>query len=833
MAAFFRRIYYLLNRRRFDRELENDMEFHREMAAREGRRNFGNMLRLREQAREAWGWTWIDRLLQDLRYAARMLARSPGFTLTAVLVLAIGIGVNVSAFSFFNTMVLKPLPVSDPGTLVRLQRRSPENVVGQMPYPSATFYRDHAKSLSAVIAVMSVRPMLVDNGTERERATFVTSNYFTELGISADLGRLINPTPEAAPVVVLSHEFWQRRFGADPAIVGKTVHLNGRQATVIGIAPYAFPGLGDQRAAMWLPIEEQPYFVENSNVLTDSSTNSVRMYARLAPGVSAKMAEQELLSLTNELRRQHPKEIWDREYIHSDPGGYLQVMQPEMRPVVAMVAMLALLILAVACANLGGLMLARGVTREHEIGIRIAIGAGKGRIFRQLFTESLVLASLGSLAGIVVSYAVLRAALRELDAPIWLSAAPDWRVLLFVVGMTLAAAVFFGLAPAWMIARQQQRKTMARQILVGTQIASSCVLLIVASLLVRAVHHALYTDPGFGYERTLSIDPELGQHGYTPTAARAYLEQMQGRLRAIPGVTSSSLVRLPPLGRTVSRIGTEIGGQPVDIYPNWVTPEYFGTMSIPLLMGRNLLPGEKNVVVVSKSLAIKEWPGENPLGKLFTTGGRKDTVVGVVGNARVNAINDDDAVELYWTAQNLDMPEMSVIVKTRGAPEDLSPLVKSIAGSLDPKLFPEIQQIKSLFHENVSYLERIAMAASLVGTVAMLLAAVGIIGLVAFTVSQRMKEIAIRLALGARHVQVLTAVLGQFRWPVTLGIMMGVGFAAGTSKVLRKALYGVSNLDPVSYATAIAVLVAIVAIAALLPARRALRVDLAKILHYE
>ena len=480
MGEIFRRIRYLLHRRRFDKELESDMEFHREMAAREGRNNFGNTLRMREQAREAWGWTWLDRLGQDLRYAARTLGRSPGFTLTAVLVLAIGIGVNVAGFSLFNMVALKPLPVPDPGSLVRLERRSPQSYTSEMPYASALFYRDHAKSLSAMMAVLGVPPMEIDGDLQPTSASFATANYFAELGTRAAYGRMFEPAREddasAAPVAVLSYSLWQRRFGADPSVVGRTIHLNGKPATVIGVTPYDFATLGGQHPDIWLPIAQQPYFVEGSKVLTNPSASSVRMWGRLAPGVSPKMAAQELLALTNELRRQHPKDIWNNEYIDIKPGAHLQVMQPEMYRVAAMVAVLTLLILAVACANLGGLLLARAVTREHEMGIRIAIGASRGRIFRQLCTESLLLAFLGAAAGLGLSYVVLRVALSRLDTPKWVTAVPDWRVLLFTIGISVVAALFFGLTPALQIARQRQRKTIARQVLIGAQVAASCVL---------------------------------------------------------------------------------------------------------------------------------------------------------------------------------------------------------------------------------------------------------------------------------------------------------------------------------------------------------------------
>lgn len=841
MKEMLRRLSYLLSRNRRGRELEDEMAFHREMAERAGRpearRRFGSPVRLREQAREAWGWTWIDRLGQDLRYGARMLARSPGFTLLAVLVLAVGIGVNVSAFSLFNMVALKPLPVRDPGSLVRLERRSPEDNTDVMPYPSVLFYGEHAKSLSAAMAVLGIPPMQVDEDMQPVSASFVTPNLFTELGTNAAYGRLFDPvregTRQAPPVAVLSYGFWQRRFGGDPSVVGRIVHLNKKAVTILGVTPYAFAGLGGKGPDIWLPMAQQPYFVEGSHVLMDPTDSSVKMWARLAPGVTAKMAEDELRVLTNELRKQYPKQIWNNEYIHSDPGGHMQVMQPDMYRVAAMVALLTLLILAVACANLGGLLLARAVAREHEMGIRVAIGASWQRIFRQLCTESLLLAVLGAGAGLALGCAVLQVALSRLDAPKWLSAAPDWRVLLFTIAVTVLAAVFFGLAPALQIARQRHRKTLVRQVLMGAQVGASCVLLIVSVLLVRATQHALYTDPGFGYEQLLSIDAQLGKYGYSSAAARAYLDQIQSRLRAVPGVRSVSLVNLPPMGHSVSRFKREAEGHALLVYPNTIEPGYFETMGIPILLGRTFYAGEKNAVIISESMARQQWPGQNPVGKPVEDGTNKDIVVGVAGNAHINAISNDDAVEEYWAAQTDDMPGMVVMVRTAGAPDGLPATAKAISESLDPKLFPEIRQLKVLYHDNVSGAEKLAMIVSLIGLVAVFVAGVGIIGMVAYTVSQRTKEIAIRLALGAQPFQVLSSVLQQFTWPVLLGVVAGVASTAAMSRILREALYGISNLDPLSYAAAIFVLLGIVGFAALLPARRALKLDIARALHQE
>ncbi len=332
-----------------------------------------------------------------------------------------------------------------------------------------------------------------------------------------------------------------------------------------------------------------------------------------------------------------------------------------------------------------------------------------------------------------------------------------------------------------------------------------------------------------------SVDAQLGRQGNITRRQRreAYLDAMQERIQALPRVKSVSLVKLPPMGHTVSRMDEEINGHPIAVYPNWVTSGLFETMGIPLRLGRTFHMGEKNAVVVSANPWREgEWPGQNPIGQQLENGNAKDTVVGVAGDAHVNAANDDDAVEQYWPAQQADMPEMVVMVRTAGEPGSLPPMIKGISESMDARLFPEIREMKVLYHDNVLQLiENISRAVTLIGMVAMLVAAVGIIGLVSFSVSQRMKEIAIRTALGAGRVQLLTAVLRQFVWPVAIGVAAGAGIAAAASRVLRIALYGVSNLDPASYAAAILVLMVILGLAALLPARYALRLDLAKTLH--
>jgi predicted permease len=846
MNDLLRRLHYLLHRRRFDRELANDLEFHREMAESAGR-PLAHPLQLREQARDAWGWTWIDRFSQDVRYAARVLRKSPGFTLAAVLMLAIGIGVNVAIFGFFDLMVLRPLNVRDPATLLRFHRRAPQRYAFAMPYPEMAFFRRHATTLSAVLA-FNTTGVAVEGEDKQVEASFVTANFFSELGAAPRLGRLLDPArdaaPDADPVVVLDEGFWQRHFGADPSVVGRTIRLNGKPAAIVGVASRDFSGLRLNDSPLYLPITQQPYFTPGSQLLTDFTINSVRMWGRLRPGVAPKAAEEELKSLAAQLRKQHPDDIWEKETLPSDPGGYAESMmigdrsgtgsekQNELFPVIALVATLGLLILAVACGNLGSLLMARGVAREREIAIRVAVGAGKGRLIRQLFTESLLLALLGAAAGMALGYAVLRGLMTATGSPAWLDASPDWRVAVFALGVGCLSAILFGLMPAFQAARQRHRATIARQVLVGAQVAASCVLLIVAGLLGRALKHVMSNNPGFDYQQVIAIDPRLGLHGYSPARAQAYLDTLQNRLRALPGVDSVSLAQSPPLGRRSEIAGVDLDGRHMRVQINRIDPQFFQTMKIPLLRGRNLMRGEPHAIVIGESLARAAWPGQDPLGKKFTMD-EPYTVVGIAGTARVVKLEDSDSVEVYFPIAPADLPGTSVLVRTAAAPEGLVRQVASTAKSVDPNTFPEVQLMKSGFRQKLRGAESSALAVSALGFVADLLACLGIVGVVAYAVSQRTREIGIRMALGARPAHILSVVLRQFSRPLAAGLLLGVAAAAALSGLLRGQLYGISNLDPMAYLGAVGLFALTVAVAALWPARRALRVDPMRALRHE
>jgi predicted permease len=844
MRELLRRIHYLLNRRRMDEELAEELESHREMAAEALGKPLGDLLRLREDSREAWGSMWIDRLGQDLRFAFRSMRTSPGFTLSAVLVLAIGIGATVAAFASFNMVMLRPLPVTDPHSLLRFQRQGPEQFWSDLPYPAVAFYRENTRTLSAVLALTTARVQHEADETEL-RTYFVTGNFFAELGGGAAAGRLFTAADEAPatePMVVLGHRFWTSRFDSNTDVVGSSIRLNGKPVRVVGVAAETFSGLGSDTPAFWALITQHPYFVHGSQILTDFSgerKSGVSMWGRLAKDATPRAAEDELASLAARLRLHHPEDVWEGERLPSEPGGYPQSvgsvsrgsgppqsLEDRVYPMAALVGALVLMILAVSCGNLGSLLLARGASREREITLRVAIGAGTSRLIRQLFTESLLLALLGALAGLLLGWAVVKTLLAVTEAPPWFDPSPDWRVATFAVVMGVVSALFFGLMPALHLARQRHRMTFTRRFLIGAQVASSCILLIVAGLLIRAFDRMASLDQGFEYEHALVVDPSLSEHGYVPARARAYLEELEARLRGIAGVASVARTSTPPLGGERITARLEIEGRKHDVHIHQVDTAYLETMKIPLRRGRGLMAADLSGVVVSESLARARWPNEDPLGQLFQVGEPTPlTVVGIAGNARSLALQDPDAMELYRLASEGDFPGMALMVRTNGPSEAVVAAVSDAAKGLDPNLAPRVLLLKDQFQQRLGDVEQGALAVSLLGLIALIVASLGIVGLVAYAVAQRTKEIGIRMALGAEPGHILRSLAAQFHRTVALGLLAGVGGAAALSQLLRRELYGLSTFDPLSYIGAVSLFVCVTGLAALIPARRALRVD--------
>ncbi len=823
MGELWRRIWYLLNRSRFERELAEEMEAHRAMKGREEPR-FGNMLRLREEAQDQWGWSWLDALTQDLRFAGRLLRRSPAFTLTAVCVLALGVGVNLAAFQLIDLAALSSLPVRSPETLVKLHRRDLRGMGTSFSYPAFDFYRRHQSSLASTIGLAYGDVTLENDDTRRVNAEFVTGNYFSELGAMPVAGRLLDPADDssaAPPVVVLSERLWRSRFAADPTLIGRTIRLNARPFTVAGVASGMFVGIGDEFASLWMPIMQHSAAFPGSTLLEDWNAEPLRFYARLREGVGPAAAEAELASVAAALRTLRPDDFRGGERLVARPAGQLMSLA-EAGPMFALTAALVGLILVAACMNLGLLMLSRTISRDREFAIRLSVGAARSRIVRQLLTEHLLLGVVGTSAACFVSAISTRAVLWLIGAPPGLI--PRFNARVFVAAITLAivSSLGVGLGPAWQTLRPvTTRRLRLRSVLLGVQVTAASTLLIVSTLLVRGVTRIAHVPLGFDYEQTLVAYAGLSSHGVAPAAALEYWRSANARIRQIPGVKNAALTPLPPFGNRVT-----INRERTVFYH--VTPSYFDTMRIAVKRGRVFSDGESGMALVSESLAQRRWPGEDAIGKLYEGA----TIIGITADARTVRLSERAATECYLAIAPAQMPQAVLVVRaddplTAGSP------IRTALRNTDPRLIPSIVLLKDAFESRLEEPRRVAVIASGIGVCALLLAVTGLAGIVAFTVSQRRREIGVRVALGARPIHVLTAVARQFTVPILCGAAAGSALAAAVATVLSKEMFGVARLDPLAHGGSFLLFV-VVAVAASLPSlRRALRVDPITTLRHE
>ncbi|HXB73658.1 MAG TPA: ABC transporter permease [Candidatus Acidoferrales bacterium] len=725
---WLRRVWYLLNRRRLERELADEMAFHREMMAREGRSGFGSSMRLGEDARQVWGTVWLDRLWQDLVYGLRVLHKSAGFTATAVLVLGLGIGVELTVFRLVLGE-LKPPSVPDPDSFVALTRSAPGSNSTLVPYPQFAFYRDQAQLFQSVFASSSDTVALGETpaggAAEPVPAEFITAGYFSKTGAHALYGRLLDAhedeRPDSECAALLSQRFWQRRFGGDLSLIGRTVKLNGKPVRIVGVLPPGLRGLNGRRVSIWLPMAKQPYVVEGSKLLTDWGSG-IWMHARLKPGVAPEASEAETRALAARLRADWPKQIWKGEWLTATPVNRLETRSIG---IMLLTASLVLLVLVVACANLGTLLLARGAVRDREIRIRMALGAARRRVVRQLLTESLLLAVMGSLAALALSSIAIKVVQAQSETPDELSVAPDWRVLAATMGIAILAAAVFGLAPALRLtsptASEHRRGggSRARTVFLAVQVGPSCVLLMVSGLLMRGLQRLVTQGPGFDYRQVVWIDPGLRAHGYDAASARPYVEALRQRVRAIPGVQRVSLAWLPPWGHRVSGVN-EHGHQ---VRLNHVDEEYLRTMGIQLLRGRTFRPGEQGVALVSEALASWQWPAADPLGKNLTVGDPA-VVVGVFASVNTSGVENTGVMEIYYPLVK-EWAEAVVVARVAGRPANYARALEDATSALDRKLRPQAQLLEAEYQRVVANGGRMAAGISLLGTVALLLAAIG------------------------------------------------------------------------------------------------------------
>jgi len=814
MKEVFRRIWYLLNRSRFDRELLEDMAAHREMKGETGPA-FGNVLRLREEARDAWGWTWIDRLAQDVRFAFRLLARAPAFTAAATAVLAFGVGLNLAAFQVFDTVALSWLPVRSPETLVRVTRRSPKSSSTALSYPSFDFYRERSTSVTA-LGLVDGDVTLGEDRRHHVTVGFVTANYFGELGVAPLTGRLLeaeDERPGAGAVITLSETLWKAQFGADPEIVGRTIRVNDRPFTVTGVLPAVFVGLDDHGVA-WIPLAQHPLAFEGSTLLRDTRATPVRMFGRLRPGFSREAAEAELKPLVDSWRQTDPAGTWDDEWLSLRPAGRFVPLDQMNGGALALVSCLIALVLVTACMNLGLLLLARSIGREREFAIRLSVGATRGRIVRQLVTEHLMIAGLGAIAGCAVSTAATRFMLALIDVPPGLTPHFSLRIAFVAAGLALLSSILFGLTPAVQALKPAPTRLRFRNALLAVQVGAACVLLIVSALLVRAVERVTRVPLGFEYATTLLLDPDLASFSMNGEAADDYWQQLDQRMRSVHGVEAIALASLPPLGNrvTINRKGTIF---------HHVSPSFFETMEIPIRRGRVFAPGEPAVVIVSETLARREWPGQDPLGKLYDGA----TVAGVAGDARTIRIGDPSTTECYRPIELGQLAGAVMVIRVRDRPDAAAASVSASAQAVDRRVLPAVSLLRDRLDAKLETPRQMAMVTSALGLCALLLAVTGLAGLVSFTVSQRTREIGLRMALGARAADIVGSIARQFTVPVVIGFVCGAACATLAGTILSRELFGLSAIDPISYGGAALIFVLVVCVATLPAVRRALRID--------
>jgi len=893
--------------RKRERELEREIQHHLQMAATErsergasrgeaqaaAKREFGNVDLVKEVTRDAWGWRWLRERVEDVRFGSRMLRKNPGFTAVAVLTLALGVGVNTTVFTAFDSLALKPLPVKDPASVVRLERWFSSGASGDIQYafsyPEYLYYLDKNHGFSGLIAVSWPTQVLAtppaepfaDSGAARELLTLegqlVSTNYFSVSGINTVIGRPFvegaHQVPGANPVIVLSYPFWERQLNSDREVAGKILEINGTTFTIIGVAQHGFIGTGNppQVPDFWAPLEMQSQLVPQSDWLREPSNRPLQILGRLASGTSLDQAQAEAGVLAQQFAEAH-NELRDTIRLTLHRATYFG-MTDELwfRAFAAGLMAVVGLVLLVASVNLANMLLARAAGRQKEMGTRLALGASRGRLVRQLLTESVLLAMLGGLAGLFFSLWATRLEWLGLtrlihvllgDGILVVPLAPDIRVFLFTFALSLITGILFGLWPALQSSRipitdtlksegstcgQPSSRSGLRSLLVGGQVAVSMVLLISAGLLLRALVRSETSNPGFETKTVFHLSLDLGSD---PAKAAVAKQQVIARLQTLPEVADVALAdRLPYAGTSSRPLLVEAShasakGAPEQTLINYVSPSFFPALGIPVVRGRNFTPEEAlkglPVAMVSESTARHAWPGEDPIGKSLKLDLKFDhhwkgfEVVGVAKDVRFFNLSRVDPVYVYLPA-NAGQPNR-LLFRAARSPQDTLAAVRTSLGTFDRALLPKLgfESLDSFMRTQEVLPQAAAVFIAILAVLAVALAAIGVYGVMAYVVTERTREVGIRLALGASSKDVLRLIVRQGMLPVTTGAACGLVVSSAISGVLRAVLtfpanpdllFGVSAFDPAVYVALTGFLATVALVACALPARRAMRVD--------
>jgi len=818
----------------------------------------------------------MNSLLQDLKYAIRMLTKSPAFALVAVLTLALGIGANTAIFTVVNEALLRPRPgIGAPERLVDIGRSDNGRGFDNMSYPNFSDFRTLNTSFTGM-AALNLEPRAMSltgkDGAERVYVSVVSGNYFDVLQVKAHAGRFFLPeedrTPNTNPVVVLSYAYWQKRFQGDGGIVGREIKLNGLGYTVVGIAAREFHGTMPLSMDVWIPMMMSPQVFASRDLLTCRRCAFMLAVGRLKPGVTLQQAQAEADAISANLKREYPKEVQDRGIVLQPSRVFPGEMQQFVGAFLALLMAIVGLVLVIAAVNVAGMMLVRASTRRREIAVRLAIGAGRAQIMRQLVIEGLLLFAVAGVAGLVLATWMrngLIALLPNLPVPVTFDLSLDWRVIAFAMFISMFAGLAASLAPALQASRPDlltalkddshaagSRKMRLRNALVLGQVALSLVLLICAGLFLRALNRATTIDPGFEVKNlhVLSIDFSLA--GLRDAEGIDQSRRLLERFRTLPAVTNVSWAWSVPLdggGRGLGAFqtpGTKASDGSEDWNFDWsvISPGYFNTMKIPLVRGRDFTDADnaagKRVAIINETAARAIWPNQDPIGKIFRNDNAvaPDTmisieIVGVAHDQKYRSLGDGPRNFVFLPMSQQFISNLGLMVRTEN-PATAIPAIRAALREINPNL-PILNALSmqeyaalSLFPQKIA-----SWVSGTLGVVGLLLVGLGVYGVTAFSVEQRTREIGVRMALGAARGDVLRMVLGQGLRLAAWGAGLGLVLAAVASQLLSSLLYGLSALDPITFFGVAAMVLGVAALATLIPARRATRVDPLVALRYE
>jgi predicted permease len=895
----------LLRKEQVDRELNEELGAYLEMEAAEkmnegmSRKDALRAVRLErgsldvsKEVVRSGGWEFfVETCWQDLRYAIRTLRKSPGFTAAVVLTLALGIGANTAIFTLTDAVMLKRLPVANAGRLYRLGDNNNCCVMGGTQdggsfvlYSYALYkeLRDHTPEFSELAAfepwTSDLNVRRAGSAAQPYKGEYVSGNYFPMFGIEPFAGRVLGPaddSPGAPPAVVMSYHTWQRRFGSDPSVIGSTVNINGVACTIAGVTPEGFYGdtLRSDPPDFWLPLAGDP----EQWRLPNAATEFLYAIGRLKPGFTPDSVQARLTVELQQWLNSHREVIPDRsqkdipqQHIRLTPAaGGVQKMQTDYTTGLQLLLTLSGLLLLIACANIANLLLARGSANRPQIAVRLALGAARSRLIRQMLTESLLLAIAGGLAGLYVAYAganaILLLAFRGAQhVPI--DARPSLPVLGFALLVSLGTGIVFGIAPAWMASRcdpagalrragrsgSDRFSTLQKPLLIA-QVAFSIVLLIGAGLVTQSLRNLEYQHFGFVTEGRLIVKVAPGLSGYTPDKLDGLYQRLEGKMPQIPGVLSASLSWYSPLGGDNANQRVFVQGKPPDYRwtaPSWdrVGPHYFETIGTRLLRGRAIderdVPGAPNVAVINETFASRFFPNENPIGQHFGMWDASHSgdyeIVGIVEDAKYQDTRGPAYATFFLPLLQAARGDPfrgwvgAIELHVGGKPENLEPAVRKALADVDPNLTVlSMVSFGEQVARNFNQERLIARLTELFGALALILACVGLYGVTAYGVARRTNEIGIRMALGADRRNVLGLVLRAAIFQLGLGLAIGIPATLAGGNLLASQLYGVKSYDPVILGVAAVVLAGCAIVAAYVPARRATRVDPIVALRYE